>query len=147
MRPPVDLIWGQNLKEFKFLVYYENQLMILILSMLNCLTIPLKTSILILPIEVCLLSFVSSVNVFQIVTMLLNAVGASSCISYLAKDMSLNRGATHFTIGPRPCIISSFVLQIYLCPPLTIFKLRPWSGSLRHTTVHEQVTFKVDCST
>ena len=28
----------------------------------------------------------------------------------LAKDMSPNRGATHFTLGLRPCIISSFLL-------------------------------------
>ena len=34
----------------------------------------------------------------------------------LVKDMSKNRGATHFTLGLRPCIISSFPLQIYLGP-------------------------------
>ena len=38
----------------------------------------------------------------------------------LAKDMPRNRGATHFTLGLRPCIISSFLLQIYLRPPLKI---------------------------
>ena len=33
---------------------------------------------------------------------------------------------THFTIGLRPCIISSFLLQIYLPPPpLKITQLRP----------------------
>ena len=42
----------------------------------------------------------------------------------LAKDMFLNRGATHFTLGLRPCIISSFLLQIYLPPPLKITQLR-----------------------
>ena len=35
----------------------------------------------------------------------------------LAEDTPLNRGATHFTLGLRPCTISSFLLQIYL-PPL-----------------------------
>ena len=34
----------------------------------------------------------------------------------LAKDMSLDKGATHFTLGPRPCIISFFLFQIYLRP-------------------------------
>ena len=33
----------------------------------------------------------------------------------LAKDMSLNRGATHFTLGLRPCFISFF---IYIPAPL-----------------------------
>ena len=28
----------------------------------------------------------------------------------LTKDMSLNRGATHFTLGLRQCIISSFLI-------------------------------------
>ena len=42
---------------------------------------------------------------------------APSCISHtLVKDMSLNRGGTHFTLGLMQCIISSFLLQIYLCP-------------------------------
>ena len=44
----------------------------------------------------------------------------------LAKDMSLNRGATHFTLGLRPCIISSFILHIYLRPNVKITQLRPW---------------------
>ena len=35
-------------------------------------------------------------------------------IHTLSKEMSLNKGATHFTLGPRPCIITS--LQIYLRP-------------------------------
>ena len=34
----------------------------------------------------------------------------------LARDMSLNRGATHFTLGLSPSIISSFLLQVYLRP-------------------------------
>ena len=34
----------------------------------------------------------------------------------LAKDMSLNRGAIHFTLRLRPCIILSFLLQIYMRP-------------------------------
>ena len=38
----------------------------------------------------------------------------------LAKDMSLNRGATHFKLGLRPCFISSILLQIYLVAPLII---------------------------
>ena len=41
----------------------------------------------------------------------------------LAKDMSKHRDTTHFTPGSRPCIISSFLLLIYLCP-----RLRPWNG-------------------
>ena len=43
----------------------------------------------------------------------------------LAKDMSINRGATHFTLDVRPCIIPSFLLQIYLRPLLKIAHLRP----------------------
>ena len=35
----------------------------------------------------------------------------------LVEDISLYRGATHFTPGLRPCIISSFLLQINLRPP------------------------------
>ena len=35
----------------------------------------------------------------------------------LAMDMSLNRGAKHLTLGIWPCIILSFLLQIYRCPP------------------------------
>ena len=34
----------------------------------------------------------------------------------LAVDMPLNRGATHFTLGLRSCIFSSYLLQIYLPP-------------------------------
>ena len=41
----------------------------------------------------------------------------------LTKDMFLIRGATHFTLGLRSCIISSFLLQIYLRPPLKIAPL------------------------
>ena len=41
----------------------------------------------------------------------------------LANDMSKHRDTTHFTPGSRPCIISSFLLLIYLCP-----RLRPWNG-------------------
>ena len=40
-------------------------------------------------------------------------------------EMSLIRGATHFALGLRSCIISSFLLQIYLRPPLEIPQLRP----------------------
>ena len=43
----------------------------------------------------------------------------------LAKDMSLIRGATHFTLGLRLCIIYSSLLEIYLRPPLKITQLRP----------------------
>ena len=51
---------------------------------------------------------------------------APSCISYFGSGhMSLNRGAIHFTLGLRPCIISSFLIQIYLRPPLKISQLRP----------------------
>ena len=42
-----------------------------------------------------------------------------------AKDMSLKKSAKHFTLGIRPCIISSFLLQIYLRPPLRFNRLRP----------------------
>ena len=41
----------------------------------------------------------------------------------LAKDFSLI--ATHFTLRLRPCIISSFLFQIYVLPPLKITQLRP----------------------
>ena len=41
----------------------------------------------------------------------------------LAKDISLDRGATHFTLGLSPCIISSFLYHIYLRPPLKITQL------------------------
>ena len=34
----------------------------------------------------------------------------------LAEDMSLSIGVTHFTLGLRPFIIPSFLLQIYLVP-------------------------------
>ena len=34
-----------------------------------------------------------------------------------AKDIALNKGATHSTIGLKPCIIASFLFQIYLPPP------------------------------
>ena len=47
--------------------------------------------------------------------------GGASCISHLAK--SLNKCAIHFSLGPRPCIISSFLLQLYLRPKIT--QLRP----------------------
>ena len=51
---------------------------------------------------------------------------ASPAFHTLAKDMSLNRGETHFTLGLRPCIISSFLLyKLYLRPPLKITQLRP----------------------
>ena len=40
----------------------------------------------------------------------------------LAKDMPVNRGGTHFSLGLRPCIISSLLLQIYLSK---ITQLRP----------------------
>ena len=43
----------------------------------------------------------------------------------LANAMFLNRGATHFSLGLTPCIISPFLLQIYLPPPLNIIQLRP----------------------
>ena len=43
----------------------------------------------------------------------------------LAKDMSIDRGATHFTLGLRPCIISSFPLQICLRPPLKLSSCAP----------------------
>ena len=46
----------------------------------------------------------------------------------LTKDMSLNRGAEHFTLCLRPCIIPFFLLQMYLRrPPLNITQLRPWA--------------------
>ena len=34
--------------------------------------------------------------------------------TFVAKDMSLNRGTSHFTLELRSCIISSFLFQIYL---------------------------------
>ena len=44
----------------------------------------------------------------------------------LAKDMSLDRGgATLFQLGLRLRIVSSFLFQIHLRPPLRITKLRP----------------------
>ena len=43
-----------------------------------------------------------------------------SAFHTLAKYMSPNKGATHFTLGLRPCFISSFLLQIYLHPLLKI---------------------------
>ena len=46
---------------------------------------------------------------------------ATPAIHTLAKDMPRNRGATHFTLGLRPCIIPSFLLHIYLRPPLKIW--------------------------
>ena len=52
-------------------------------------------------------------------------VGGLAKIHTLAKDMSLNRGATHFTLGLRPCFILSFLLKIYLRPPLKFTQLRP----------------------
>ena len=48
-----------------------------------------------------------------------------SCISYFCQEHVSNRGAIHFTLGLRPCIISSFLLQIYLRPPLKFTQLRP----------------------
>ena len=45
---------------------------------------------------------------------------------FLARDMFLDRGATHFTLGLKPCIISCFPLKIYLRPPLKINQLLPW---------------------
>ena len=45
----------------------------------------------------------------------------------LAKDRS-----THFTLGLRPCIISSFLSLIYLRPPLKITQLRPCLESLNY---------------
>ena len=39
--------------------------------------------------------------------------------------MSRNRGATHFTLGLRPCIISSFLLQIHLRPPSQNYQVAP----------------------
>ena len=37
-----------------------------------------------------------------------------------------NGGATHFTLGLRPCIISSFLLQIYLtCASSQIYPVAP----------------------
>ena len=38
------------------------------------------------------------------------AGGAPPEFYILVKDMSLNRGATHFTLELRPCITSSFIL-------------------------------------
>ena len=35
--------------------------------------------------------------------------GACPAFHTMAMDMYLNRGATHFTLGLRPCIISSFL--------------------------------------
>ena len=49
----------------------------------------------------------------------------------LAKDIFLNRGATHFTLGLRPCIISSFLLQIYLLPPLQNYPVAPLNRLLQ----------------
>ena len=43
----------------------------------------------------------------------------------LAMDMYLNSSAPHFTLRQRPCIISSFLLQIYRCPPLKIARFTP----------------------
>ena len=64
------------------------------------------------------------------------ALGAASPPAFhtLAKDISLNKGATRFTLGLRQCIISSFLLQIYLCPPsqnYQVVALHP--HSLTHT--------------
>ena len=39
---------------------------------------------------------------------------------------ALGSGVTYFTLGLRPCIISSFLWQIYLHPPLKFTQLRPW---------------------
>ena len=43
----------------------------------------------------------------------------------LAKDMSLNSGVKHFTLGLRPCIMPSLLSFSYLRPPLKITQLRP----------------------
>ena len=48
------------------------------------------------------------------------ARGARSLLHFTkAKGMSLNRGATHFTLGLRPCIISHPSYYKYTCAPLS----------------------------
>ena len=51
-------------------------------------------------------------------------VRAPSCISYFGKEEVSNKDATHFTLGLRPRIISSFLLQKYLRPCLFIEDFR-----------------------
>ena len=55
-----------------------------------------------------------------------NRGGATPAVHPLTKDISLNRGAFYtFYNGLMPYIISSFLLLIYLRPPLKITQLRP----------------------
>ena len=61
-------------------------------------------------------------------------------IHTLAKDMSLIRGATHFTFGLRP----SFLLKIYLRPPLKITQLRPCLTRYPSSVYAPRLDFTVD---
>ena len=57
----------------------------------------------------------------------------------LAKDMSLNRGATYFTLKLRPFIYSTFLLLIYLCSTLRITQLRPWKCSISTQLIFSRI--------
>ena len=62
-----------------------------------------------------------------------NRGGATPAVHPLTKDISLNRGAFYkFYNGLMPYIISSFLLLIYLRPPLKITQLRPGDAGRIH---------------
>ena len=57
----------------------------------------------------------------------------------LAKDMSLIRFATHFTLGLKPCIIPSYLYYKYTCaPPSQNYEVAPLEPNKKctHTTTH-----------
>ena len=66
----------------------------------------------------------SIVRIFSFIY-LRNGGGAPPAFHILANDMSLNRGATHFTPGLRPCIISILPNTNLAAPPLKFTQLRP----------------------
>ena len=63
----------------------------------------------------------SNFSQFKICVVQRGATGGGAHVFHtLAKDKSLNRGATHFQLGLRSCIISSFLLYIPVPPSLKI---------------------------